>query len=84
MHDVHLAQEISQIIRQYARKLKFKKLTQVELELGKISEHAQEISPKNLEFNLKNLDSSLKQVKIKIRKSRKTNYWKLVSLEGEK
>lgn len=84
MHDFHEADRISQIIKQKIKENKLKKLTNVEIELGNIIEHGEEIRAENLEFNLKLLlqDYLTETTKFTIKKV-KASSWKLVSIEGE-
>ena len=59
MHDLHAADKLIRTIKDYARKNNFKKITKVKIELGKISEHGEEISPDNLKYNIKMLGKGL-------------------------
>jgi len=84
MHDFHEADRISQIILEKIRENKLKKLTAINLELGSIIEHDEEIKAENLEFNLKLLlkDFIDENTKINIKKVFGES-WKLVSIEGD-
>ena len=52
MHDWHLANEIKKIVLDYANKNNLKNVRKIELELGSIIEHNEEISSENLIHNL--------------------------------
>ncbi|MBU1036657.1 hypothetical protein KKF32_01300 [Patescibacteria group bacterium] len=84
MHDIHEANRIAQIIIEYLRKNSLKKLTAIEIELGTIIEHGEDVLPENLDFNLKMIlkDYLDENTEIKIKKT-KGDSWKLVSIEGE-
>ena len=84
MHDLHEANRIAAIILEHLKKHGLKKLEKIEIELGSIIEHEQEINPENLDFNLRMIlkDAVDKSTKIKIKKV-KGNLWKLVSIEGK-
>jgi len=84
MHDLHEANRIAQIIIEHVKKHQLKKLTSVEIELGEVIEHGQDILPENLEFNLRMILKDLvnRQTKINIKKVQ-DNAWKLVSIEGK-
>lgn len=56
MHDLHLADQILAFVQSEAKKRRLKKVTQIKIELGQISEHAETIKPENLKFNLENLN----------------------------
>jgi Zn finger protein HypA/HybF involved in hydrogenase expression len=83
MHDIHEANRIAQIILEYVNKHQLRKLTNIEIELGSVIEHGQDILPENLEFNLKMIlkDLVTESTKINITKV-KSGSWKLVSIEG--
>ena len=84
MHDFHEADRISQIIREKIKENKLKKLHSIEIELGSVIEHGEEIRAENLEFNLRLLLKDLvdKDTKFNIKKV-KGDVWKLVSIEGK-
>lgn len=84
MHDFHEANRIAQVILEHAKKHQLSKLSGINIELGQIIEHAQDILPENLEFNLRLIlkDSVNQQTKINIKKV-KGSAWKLVSIEGK-
>lgn len=78
MHDLHLANQVAKIAQEYAQKNKLEKISKIELELGSISEHGEEITPEDLKYNLGLL---IPGVTVKIIKKSGENYWKLVSIE---
>jgi len=84
MHDFHEADRISQIIKSELEKNNLKKLNQINLELGSVVEHGEEIKAENLEFNIRLIlkDYLNNKTKIIIDKV-KGNGWKLVSIDGE-
>lgn len=84
MHDLHEANRIAQIIIEHLDKHGLKRLDKVEIKLGSIIEHQEEINPENLDFNLRMIlkDFISPKTKINIKKV-KGNLWKLVSIEGK-
>ena len=84
MHDWHLADTIFKTILDHADKNGLKNVKNIELELGSILEHGDEISPENLSFNLKLMaeKSLAENLEVKIKKI-KGDSWKLISIEGE-
>ncbi|MBU1131593.1 hypothetical protein KJ840_05685 [Patescibacteria group bacterium] len=84
MHDIHEANRIANVIREYVNKHQLHKLSNIKIELGAIIEHGQDISPENLDFNLRMILKDLvnHQTKIDIKKI-KGESWKLVLIEGE-
>ena len=82
MHDLHEANRIAQIILERVNKHQLKKLTSIDIELGQVIEHGQDILPENLEFNLRMILKNLVNSKTKINiKKVKGSLWKLVSIE---
>lgn len=53
MHDLHAADKIVRDIKKYAIRNDLKKVTNIKIGLGKISEHGETILPSNLKFNIK-------------------------------
>ncbi|NQU99731.1 MAG: hydrogenase maturation nickel metallochaperone HypA [Parcubacteria group bacterium] len=53
MHDLHAADKIVRDIKKYVQKNNLKKVTNIKIGLGKISEHGETISSSNLKFNIK-------------------------------
>ena len=78
MHDFHLANEIVKIAKEEARKNGLSKINSIQIELGRIIEHGESISPENLEYNINLLMPCQVQVR-----SINGNAWKLVSIEGK-
>jgi len=83
MHDIHVADKIMKLIKEYAQKSNLKTVEVVEIELGSVIEHGADITAENLEFNLKMLGTEIfsKDVKININKVTGSD-WKLVSIAG--
>jgi Zn finger protein HypA/HybF involved in hydrogenase expression len=81
MHDFHLANEILKTVLEYAEKNGFKKVSKIEIELGSISEHEGEITPKNLIYNFKLLSKNTlaETAKLEIKRIESED-WKLVSI----
>ncbi len=84
MHDIHEANRIAQIINEHLRKHNLKKLKTVDIELGSVIEHGQDISPENLDFNLRMIlkESVNEQTRINIKKTG-GEAWKLVAIDAE-
>jgi len=90
VHDWHLADEILKIVLNYANKNNFKSVKKINLELGSIVEHGEEISPENLIHNIKLLGEKtiIRNADIRVKKitclpaGKKENTWKLVDIEG--
>ena len=84
MHDLHVADKILKLALEEGEKNKLKKITKIVVELGKIVEHGNRITPKNLEFNIKMLaeDTPAENAKIIIR-STKGNIFTLKEIYGD-
>ncbi|MFN3301886.1 MAG: hydrogenase/urease maturation nickel metallochaperone HypA [Patescibacteria group bacterium] len=84
MHDLYLAKQISDLVISYTKKYKLKKITKIRIELGRLVEHGEEISPKNLRYFLKLLTKGTKaaQAKIEIKKIRGC-YWRIKEIVGK-
>ena len=82
MHDFYLANEILKTVLEHAQKNGFKKVSRVEIELGSISKHGEEITPENLLYNFKLLSKNTiaEGAELNIKKTKKEN-WKLASIE---
>ncbi|MFZ5559444.1 MAG: hydrogenase/urease maturation nickel metallochaperone HypA [Patescibacteria group bacterium] len=82
MHDLYLANEILKTVLEYAEKNGFKKISRVEIELGSIFGHGEEITPENLIFNFKLLSKNTlaESAELKIKKITGDN-WKLITIE---
>lgn len=85
MHDFYLAQDILKTVLKYARKNGFKKVKKIEIELGSLVEHGEEISEENLIYNFKLLAEKTiaKDAELEIKKIQGEN-WKLLDIEGNK
>ena len=83
MHDWHLANEIKKIVLDYADKNNLKNVRKIELELGSIIEHNEEISSENLIHNLNLMfeKTIAEDCKIFIKKINRDE-WKLISIQG--
>ena len=84
MHDIHEANRIAQIILERLKENNLTKLKSINIELGSVIEHGEDIISENLDFNLRmilkeNIDKS---TKINIKKV-KGESWKLVSIDAE-
>lgn len=68
MHDLHLANKILNLVLEEGKKNNLKEIVEIKIELGKIIEHNQCITPENLKFNLKILTKGTiaENAKIKI------------------
>ena len=82
MHDWYLANEILKTVLEYAEKNGFKKVSKIEIELGSISEHEEEITPENLIYNFKLLskNTTVESAELNIKKV-KGDSWKLISIK---
>ncbi|PJE57650.1 MAG: hypothetical protein COU82_00635, partial [Candidatus Portnoybacteria bacterium CG10_big_fil_rev_8_21_14_0_10_38_18] len=69
-------------VLEYAKKNGFKKVSRVEIELGSLVDHDEEILAENLIFNFKNLSKNTlaETAELEIKKIKGEN-WKLVSIE---
>lgn len=83
MHDLHAADKLIRTIKEYAKRNDLKRVTRVKIELGKITEHGEEISPDNLKYNVKMLGKGLIAGNAKIYISRISGpYLRLKEIEG--
>jgi len=82
MHDWYLANEILKTVLEYAEKNGFKKVSKIEIELGSISEHNEEITPENLFYNFKLLSKNTiaETAELNIKKV-KGDSWRLLEIE---
>ena len=84
MHDIHAANQILKTALEYAQKNKLKKISSMKIELGKIIEHDELITPDNLKYNIKLISKNTIAGDCKIIVSqRNNNELKLVEIEGE-
>lgn len=79
MHEFYLAQKIVRAVKNLAQKHNLKRVKEITLQLGQISEQGEKIQPANLIYNI-NLMMPMK-VKIKRIKGKKL---KIVNLSGER
>ncbi len=84
MHDIHAANQILKTAFEYAQKNKLKKISSMTIELGKIVEHNELITPENLKYNigLISKNTSAENCEIIVNQT-KNNELKLVEIEGE-
>ena len=84
MHDIHEANRIAQIILERLKENNLSKLKSIDIELGSVVEHGEDISPENLDFNLRMIlkENVTKSTKINITKV-KGESWELVSIDAE-
>jgi len=84
MHDWHLANEILKTVLEYAQKNGFKKVSRVEIELGSLVEHGEEILPENLIYNFKLLSKNTiaQDAELEIKKVKGEN-WELIEINGD-
>lgn len=84
MHDWYLANEILKTVLEYAEKNGLKRVSKIEIELGSLIEHGEEILPENLIYNFKLLSKNTiaESAKLKVRKIKGEN-WKLVAIDGD-
>lgn len=84
MHDIHAAQQILKIALEYAEKNKFKKISSIKIELGKIVEHNELILSENLKYNIGLISKSTIAENCGIIViSKNNNKLKLIEIEGE-
>lgn len=83
MHDFYLAKDILKTVLEYADKNGFKKISKIEIELGSLVEHGEEILSENLIYNFKLLSKNTiaENAKIKINKI-KGDTWRLLEIDG--
>jgi len=84
MHDIHAANQILKTALEYARENKFKKISSIKIELGKIVEHDELITPENLKYNIGLISKNTIAENCEIIVNPKdNNELKLVEIEGE-
>jgi len=83
MHDIHEANRIAQIITEHLKKNNLSRLQSIDIELGSVIEHGEDISPQNLDFNLRMIlkENITAATKINIKKV-KGESWKLAAIEA--
>jgi len=84
MHDIHAANQILKTALEYARKNKIKKISSMTVDLGKIIEHDELITPENLKYNIGLISKNTlaEECKIIINQTNK-NELRLVEIDGE-
>ncbi|MDF1498567.1 MAG: hydrogenase/urease maturation nickel metallochaperone HypA [Patescibacteria group bacterium] len=84
MHDIHAANQILKTALEYAKKNKCKKIDSMTIELGKIVEHDELITPKNLKYNIELISKNTIAEDCEIIVNSKNNKeLKLVEIDGE-
>ena len=84
MHDIHAANQMLKTALEYAQKNKLKKINSMTIELGKIIEHDELITPDNLKYNIKLISKNTAAENCKIIVDLKNNNeLKLVEINGE-
>jgi len=84
MHDLHAADKIVRDIKKYAQKNSLKRVTNIKIGLGSITEHGETILASNLKYNIKLLskDTILSGAKVVIDKM-SGPYVKIREIEGK-
>ncbi|MFH0856701.1 MAG: hypothetical protein V1860_02275 [bacterium] len=80
MHDLHLANHIVNLAKDYACERGIFEIKKIKIALGGVSEHNEVVSSENLEFNIKLLLGD--NVKVEIEKMEGEG-WKLEEIEGD-
>ena len=84
MHDIHAANQILKTALEYAQKNKLNKISSIKIELGKIIEHDELITPENLKYNIQLISKNTIAEGCEIIVNQKdNNEFKLVEIEGE-
>jgi Zn finger protein HypA/HybF involved in hydrogenase expression len=84
MHDIHAANQIIKTALEYAKKNKLKKISSMRIELGKIVEHSELITPDNLKYNIELISKNTIAENCEVVViSKDNNELKLVEIEGE-
>lgn len=83
MHDFHLAEKILKTVLDYATSNSLKGVFQIKIELGQLTEHGQEITPENLQFNFSLLAKGTPAEKAKLLiKKVPGSFWRLKEIRG--
>ncbi|MFH1192414.1 MAG: hypothetical protein V1655_02970 [bacterium] len=80
MHDLHLANQIVNLAKEYAKKQGICNIKKIKIALGGVREHDEDVSPENLEFNIKLLLGDSVNVEIK---KMEGDGWELKEIEGD-
>ncbi len=84
MHDIHAAHQILKTALEYAEKNNIKKINSMAIELGKIVEHNELITPENLKYNIELISKNTIAENCKIIIHRRSDgKLKLSEIEGE-
>ena len=84
MHDIHAANQMLKTALEYAQKNKLNKISSIKIELGKIIEHDELITPENLKYNIKLISKNTIAEGCEIIVNQKdNNELKLVEIEGK-
>jgi len=83
MHDFYTAKAVLDKVIQTARRHKLERVQKVEIELGRLEDHGEAITPQNLSFNFKLLakDTVAQKAKLVIRRIPGA-YFRVCALEG--
>ena len=84
MHDLLAAQDIVKAALSEAKKKNLKKITKLIIEMGKVVDHGEAISPENLEFNINIVakDTLAKDAQVVVKEIDEPQV-RLVEIEGE-
>ena len=84
MHDLHVADQIHQLVLKTAKQNNLAKVEEINIELGTVIEHGAAVDPDNLEYNINLLNKGTiaEEAKINI-KEIGGNIWRLVSIKGD-
>jgi len=84
MHDIHAANQILKTALEYAEKNNCRKINSMKIELGKIVEHNELITPENLKYNVELISKNTiaEDCEIIII-SKDSSELKLVEIDGE-
>ena len=84
MHDIHAANQMLKTALEYAQKNKLKKISSMTIELGKVIEHDELITPDNLKYNIRLISKNTAAENCEIIVDLKNNSeLKLVEIDGE-
>ena len=84
MHDIHAANQILKTALKYAEKNMLKKISSIIIELGRIIEHDELITPENLKYNIELISKNTIAENCEIIvNSKDNNRLKLVEIDGE-
>lgn len=83
MHDFYTAKAVLDKVIQTARRHKLERIQKVEIELGRLEDHGEAITPQNLRFNFKLLakDTPAEKARLDIKRVRGA-FFKVSAVEG--